>query len=216
MPVLYAVMFYTHRYYAQIEREIQMDSETTFGAKGDYAVVLMNKLSKPQLKALDYALSSRHTHLEAIHIAVDPDEAKKFAKQWKKYEKELGLPLRIIESPYRDFSAPLIEFLSAHRAANNNERISVYLPKYVVGHWWEHIFHNHRASRIRKQLMYLRGVMVTLVPWRFESAEYKDIFSRRPLPGDSRRGEMMRPAPRRQRGSKNAVTQVPAKRIDGD
>jgi len=216
MPILFAVMFYTHRYYAQIENEIKMDSDTKFGAKGDYAVVLMNKLNKPQLKALDYALSSRHTHLEAIHIAVEPDEAEKFAKQWKKYEKELGLPLRIIESPYRDFSAPLIEFLAAHRAANENERISVYLPKYVVGHWWEHIFHNHRASRIRKQLMYLRGVMVTLVPWRFESAEYKDIFSRRPLPGDSRRGDAVRPAPRRHRGSVNEVAKVRAKRIDGE
>lgn len=216
MPVLYAVMFYTHRYYGQIENEIKMDSETKFGTKGDYAIVLMNKLNKPQLKALDYALSSRHTHLEAIHIAVEPDEAEKFAKLWKKYEKELGLPLRIIESPYRDFSTPLIEFLAAHREANQHERISVYLPKYVVGHWWEHIFHNHRATRIRKQLMYLRGVMVTLVPWRFESAEYKDIFSRRPLPGDARRGELVRPAPRRHRGSENTVAKVRAKRIDGD
>ena len=193
-----------------------MDSETKFGAKGDYAVVLMNKLSKPQLKALDYALSSRHTHLEALHIAVDEKEAKEFEKLWKKYEKELGLPLRIIESPYRDFSAPLIEYLQAHREANQNERISVYLPKYVVGHWWEHIFHNHRASRIRKQLMYLRGVMVTLVPWRFESAEYKDLFSRKPLPGDVRRGELLRPAPRRQAGSRNRVSRVRARRIDGD
>jgi len=149
MPILYAVMFYTHRYYAQIENEIKMDADTKFGSKGDYAVVLMNKLNKPQLKALDYALSSRHTKLEAIHIAVDPKEAELFARQWRKYEKELGLPLRIIESPYRDFSAPLIEFLAAHREENGNERISVYLPKYVVGHWWEHIFHNHRASRIR-------------------------------------------------------------------
>jgi hypothetical protein len=64
--------------------------------------------------------------------------------------------------------------------------------------------------------MYLRGVMVTLVPWRFESAEYKDIFSRRPLPGDARRGDAVRPAPRRHRGSANVVAKVRAKRIDGE
>ncbi|MDE2591906.1 MAG: APC family permease [Actinomycetales bacterium] len=215
MPVLYTVMFYTRRYYDQVAAEIAMDSETTFGAKGDYAIVLMDKLNKPQLKALDYALSSRHTHLEAVHIAVDPAGARKFAQEWKKFEKELGLPLRIIESPYREFSQPLIEFLQKHRAENGDERISVYLPKLVVGHWWEHIFHNHRASRIRKQLMYLRGVMVTLVPWRLESAEYKDIFSRRPLPGDSRRGHV-RPARRLHRGSSNMVARTRAKRIDED
>lgn len=215
MPVLYTVMFYTNRYYTQVEREIEMDEETVFGAKGDYAIVLMDKLNKPQLKALDYALSSRHTQLEAVHVAIDPEAAKAFAKLWKKYEKELGLPLRIIESPYREFTEPLIEFLREHRARNGNERISVYLPKLVVGHWWEHIFHNHRATRLRKQLMYLRGVMVTLVPWRLESAEYTDIFTRRPLPGDSRRGEI-RPAKRIHRGSENAVARVRAKRIDAD
>ncbi|MEY4986076.1 MAG: hypothetical protein RLZZ359_962 [Actinomycetota bacterium] len=215
MPLLYTVMFYTHRYYLQVSHEIKMDGETKFGSKGDYAIVLMDKLNKPQLKALDYALSSRHTKLEAVHVAIDPAAAKAFAKQWKKYEKELGLPLRIIESPYREFTEPLIAFLHDHRAANGSERISVYLPKLVVGHWWEHIFHNHRASRLRKELMYLRGVMVTLVPWRLESAEYKDIFSRRPLPGDARRG-LVRPAPRRHSGSANEVARVRAKRIDED
>lgn len=215
MPLLYVVMFYTRRYYDQVTNEIKMDSETKFGAKGDYAIVLMDKLNKPQLKALDYALSSRHTKLEAVHVAIDPAAATAFAKQWKKYEKELGLPLRIIASPYREFTEPLIQFLHDHREANGNERISVYLPKLVVGHWWEHIFHNHRAGRLRKELMYLRGVMVTLVPWRLESAEYKDIFARRPLPGDARRG-MVRPAPRRHRGSQNQIARVRAKRIDED
>ena len=216
MPVLYAVMYYTHRYYKMVELEIKMDEETVFGAKGDYAIVLMDKLNKPQLKALDYALSSRHTHLEVVHIAVDPEGAKKFAKLWKKFEKEIGVPLRILESPYREFSAPLVEYLQKHREENEKERISVYMPKLVVGHWWEHILHNHRASRIRKQLMYVRGVMVTLVPWRLESAEYKDLFARRPLPGDSRRGDYVRPAPRRQRGLDNKVVRVRAKRIDED
>ncbi|MEN9713612.1 MAG: hypothetical protein RLZZ164_276 [Actinomycetota bacterium] len=216
MPILYAVMHYTHRYYKMVEHEIALDAKTTFGKKGDYAIVLMDKLNKPQLKALDYALSSRHTHLEVVHIDVDPENTKKFAKTWKKYEKEIGVPLRIIESPYREFSAPLIEYLQAHRAANGEERISVYMPKLVVGHWWEHILHNHRASRIRKQLMYVRGVMVTLVPWRLESAEYKDLFARRPLPGDSRRGTAVRPAPRRQRGLSNRISRVRARRIDED
>jgi hypothetical protein len=216
MPVLYAVMYYTHRYYKMVELEIKMDEDTVFGAKGDYAIVLMDKLNKPQLKALDYALSSRHTHLEVVHIAVDPEGAKKFAKLWKKFEKEIGVPLRIIESPYREFSQPLVEYLQKHRDANDKERISVYMPKLVVGHWWEHILHNHRASRIRKQLMYVRGVMVTLVPWRLESAEYKDLFARRPLPGDSRRGDSVRPAPRRQRGLDNRVLRERAKRIDKD
>ncbi|MFM7029452.1 MAG: APC family permease [Micrococcales bacterium] len=204
MPVLYWVMYNTKRYYAEVEKEIALDAKTVFGSKGDYAVVMMDKLNKPQLKALDYALSSRHTEMEAVHIAVDPERAIQFENEWK----QLGIevPLRIIESPYREFAAPLIEYLTKHREANGSERISVYLPKYVVGHWWEHVLHNHRANRIRKQLMYVRGVMVTLVPWRLESADKVNLFERRPLPGDVRRGDNVRPVSRRHAHGRNIVS----------
>jgi hypothetical protein len=87
----------------------------------------------------------------------------------------------------------LIEYLEEHRRRKGNERISVYMPKLIVGHWWEHIFHNHRANRMRKRLLYVRGVMVTLVPWRLESAEKFNPFDRKPLPGDARRGDAVRP-----------------------
>ena len=206
MPILYWVMFNTGRYYRAGEREIRIDEKTQFGSNGDYAVVLMDKLNKPQLKALDYALSSRHTKLDAIHIAVDPVRAAAFAREWKKYGIEV--PLKMIESPYREFAAPLIEYLENHRAQNGSERISVYMPKYVVGAWWEHILHNHRANRIRKQLLYVRGVMVTLVPWRLESAAKVDLFSRRPMPGDTRRGSPVRPAMRKHSSGSNVVEKI--------
>jgi hypothetical protein len=155
----------------------------------------MDKLNKPQLKALDYALSSKHDRLDALHIAVDPERAAAFQKEWKDYG--IKVPLKVIESPYREFSAPLIEYLEDHRKRHGRERISVYLPKYIVGHWWEAIFHNHRANRLRSRLLYVRGVMVTLVPWRLESAEKFNPFLRNPLPGDVRRGELVRPVERR-------------------
>jgi amino acid transporter len=188
---LYWVMWNTARYYKTIEMEIALDDSTEFGASGDYAIVLMDKLNKPQMKALDYALSSMHTRLDAVHVGVDPVRAEEFKAEWKKYN--VKVPLKIIESPFREFSAPLIEYLEDHRRRKGNERISVYMPKLIVGHWWEHIFHNHRANRMRKRLLYVRGVMVTLVPWRLESAEKFNPFDRKPLPGDARRGDAVRP-----------------------
>jgi hypothetical protein len=188
---LYWVMWNTSRYYTTIEHEIALDDSTEYGASGDYAVVLMDKLNKPQLKALDYALSSKHNRLDAVHVAVDPVRAEAFKKEWKKYG--VKVPLKIIESPFREFSAPLIEYLEDHRRKHGRERISVYMPKYIVGHWWEHIFHNHRANRMSRRLLYVRGVMVTFVPWRLESAEKFNPFDRKPLPGDDRRGDVVRP-----------------------
>jgi hypothetical protein len=207
MPVLYWVMLNTKRYYLEVENEIRLDKNTEFRKKGDYAVVMMDRLNKPQLKALDYALSSNHTQLDAIHVAVDPARAADFAKEWKRYG--IKVPLRIIESPYREFANPVIEYFEKHmQASGGSERITVYLPKYVVGYWWEHIFHNHRANRIRKQLMYVPHVMVTLVPWRLESAKKVNLFERKPLPGDARRGDQTRPSPRAHRRGENVVVRL--------
>jgi amino acid transporter len=212
MPVLWILMYQTNKYYIEVDKEIQLRPDMTFGSKGDYAIVLMDKLTAPQLKALDYALSSKHDKLEVVHIAVDPERAKAFAKEWEEYG--IQVPLRIIPSPFRDFGAPLSEYLTEYRLQHEQQRMAVYLPKYVVGHWWEHIFHNHRANRIRKQLMYVRGAMIVLVPWRLESAEKIDLFSRSPLPGDVRRGEVLRSSGqmRRHRGENNKVITMVAKK----
>jgi len=211
MPVLWILMYQTKKYYAEVEQEIQLKPEMVFGSKGDYAIVLMDKLTAPQLKALDYALSSKHDKLEVVHIAVDPERAEAFEREWQDYG--IQVPLRIIPSPFRDFGAPLSEYLTEYRAMHEEQRMAVYLPKYVVGHWWEHIFHNHRANRIRKQLMYVRGAMIVLVPWRLESADKIDLFSRAPLPGDVRRGETLRgrSTMRRHEGGKNKVIKMVAR-----
>ena len=211
MPALWVLMYQTKKYYAEVDAEIQLKPEIQFGSKGDYAIVLMDKLTAPQLKALDYALSSKHDKLEVVHIAVDPDRAEKFEKEWTEYG--IQVPLRIIPSPFRDFGAPLSEYLTEYRAMHEEQRMAVYLPKYVVGHWWEHIFHNHRANRIRKQLMYVRGAMIVLVPWRLESADKIDLFSRAPMAGDARRGEPLRArsSMRRYQGGKNTVIKMIAR-----
>jgi amino acid transporter len=211
MPVLWVVMYQTNKYYIEVDKEIQLRPDMKFGSKGDYAIVLMDKLTAPQLKALDYALSSKHDKLEVVHIAVDPERAEAFAQEWAEYG--IQVPLRILPSPFRDFGAPLSEYLTEYRLLNEQQRMAVYIPKYVVGHWWEHIFHNHRATRIRKQLMYVRGAMIVLVPWRLESAEKIDLFSRSPMPGDVRRGELLRShgQMRRHLGGKNSVIKMVAK-----
>jgi hypothetical protein len=204
-------MFETKNYYEEIDKEIQVKPDVAYGKKGDYAIVLMNKLTAPQLKALDYALSSKHELLEVVHIATDPEEAAQFERDWTEFG--IQVPLRIIPSPFRDFGAPLGEYLMEYRERHFDMRMAVYIPKYVVGHWWEHIFHNHRANRIRKQIMHVPGAMVVLVPWRLESADKFDLFARSPLPGDIRRGEPTRGKglTRKHRDGKTQIIHMKAK-----
>nr|WP_127795367.1 APC family permease [Agromyces sp. LHK192] len=196
MPILFLLMMGVHRYYRDVEREIAVDPTTTFGAQGDHAIVLVGRMQKPTLKALDYAIAARHDSLEAVHVSIDEAATKQLKKDWVK--QNIHVKLRILSSPYRDLSHPLIQYLKQHRQEHGSEVITVYMPQYIVGHWWEGILHNHKARRIRQKLMLVHGVTVALVPWLLDSSDL--IYGRRsrPLPGQDRRGEPVRAVPRRE------------------
>ncbi|KRC47248.1 DNA-binding protein [Leifsonia sp. Root227] len=195
MPILWLLMLGVNRYYRDVEKEIEVDPVTTFGSRGDHAIVLVGKMQKPALKALDYAIAARHDSIEAVHVAVDEESTEKLQQQW--IQQNIHVPLTIIESPYREFGHPLIKYLKHRREEHGSEVVTVYLPQYIVGHWWESLLHNHRARRIRQQLLLCHGVTVALVPWLLDSSSL--IYGRRsrPLPGQDRRGEPMRPVARR-------------------
>jgi amino acid transporter len=190
MPLLYLLMLRINRYYGKVERDIEVDNTTEFGASGDHAIVLVGKMQKPTLKALDYAIAARHASLEALHVSIDDDESMRLERQWA--EQGIDVPLRIIASPYRDISMPLIKYIKAHREENGSEIVTVYTPQYIVGHWWESLLHNHKARRIRHKLLLCPGVTVALVPWLLDSSRALYTRPQRPLPGQARRGEPVR------------------------
>jgi amino acid transporter len=191
MPVLYYLMLRINRYYGKIAQDIEVDRTTTFGATGDHAIVLVGKMQKPTLKALDYAIAARHESIEALHVNIDEAASEELSRQWD--EMNIAVPLRIVPSPYRDISMPMIKYIKARRAEYGAEVVTVYTPIYIVGHWWEHLLHNHKARRIRQKLMLVHGVTVAIVPWLLDSS--KTLYSRpyRALPGQDRRGEPRRP-----------------------
>ncbi|KQR20336.1 DNA-binding protein [Agreia sp. Leaf335] len=194
MPVLYVLMLGVNRYYRDVSKEIEVDATTTFGADGDHAIVLVGRMQKPVLKALDYAIAAQHDSIEAVHLSIDDESTNALEKAWK--EMNISVPLKIIVSPYRDVAEPLCQYIAKRRTIHGSEVVTVYTPIYIVGHWWETLLHNHKARRIRKRLMLVHGVTIALVPWLLDSSEV--IYGRRsrPLPGAERRGEPVRPVAR--------------------
>ena len=194
MPVLFVLMLGVNRYYRDVEKEVEVDPVTTFGSRGDHAIVLVGRMQKPVLKALDYAIAARHESLEAVHVSIDDEATARLEQAWR--EQNIKVPLCVLRSPYRDIGWPLVKYIRKHQAANGGEVVTVYLPIFIVGHWWEGLLHNHKASRIRQKLMLQHGVTVALVPWLLDSSDV--IYGRRsrPIPGQERRGEPVRPISR--------------------
>ncbi|MDQ0614326.1 amino acid transporter [Microbacterium sp. W4I4] len=186
IPVLALLMLGVKRYYRDVEHEITIDDTTHFGSSGDVAIVLVSRLQKPVIKALDYAIAAKHEKTVALHIALTPEDGKVLQREWQQYG--IPVPLVIVDSPYRTFAQPVEHFIRQYREKHGPCVVTVYLPQYIVGHWWESVLHNRRARRIANQLMMVHGVTITLVPWLLDSSEL--IYGRRsrPLPGQERAG----------------------------
>lgn len=193
IPILATLMLGVNRYYRDVEHEIRLsdDESVHYGSRGDVALVLVNRLQKPVVKALDYALAARHETTIALHIATDKDAADALQREWEQHH--LTVPLEIVESPYRTYAGPVADFIQGYREAHGPAVVTVYLPQYIVGHWWETFLHNRRSRRIAQQLMLVHGVTITLVPWLLDSSEL--IYGRRsrPLPGQERAGRPFDP-----------------------
>lgn len=187
IPILATLMIGVSRYYRDVEHEIRMDDTVHFGSEGDVAIILVNRLQKPVVKAIDYALAARHDKTLAVHVAIDEADADRLQAQWE--EHRMPVPLVIIESPYRAYTSPIVGFIKKYREKHGSAVVTVYLPQYIVGHWWETILHNRRSRRLAQELMLVHGVSITLVPWLLDSSEL--IYGRRsrPLPGQQRGGQ---------------------------
>ncbi len=169
MAVLFVLMRLIRRHYESVARETALvEGEDRTLPSRVRAVVLVSKLHKPTLRALAFAKAARPSTLEALTVDVDPDETVRLVRLWE--ESDLGIPLKVVASPYREVTNPIIDYVRNLRSESPRDVVTVYIPEYVVGHWWEQILHNQSALRLKGRLLFTPGVMVTSVPYHLASS----------------------------------------------
>ena len=169
MPVLYAIMRSIFRHYEHVARELEPDDELVPLPSRNHAIVLVSKVHAPTLRALAYAKATRPHDLTALTVAVDPGDAHELQRQWD--ARGIDVPLTILASPYREVTRPILEHVRDYRLKSPRDVVSVYIPEYVVGRWWEQLLHNQSALRLKTRLLFQPGVMVTSVPYQLRSSE---------------------------------------------
>ncbi len=189
MPVLFVVMRGIRAHYDTVQRELEVDSlaEETMLPSRVHAVVLVSKIHKPTLRALAYARASRPSTLEAITVNVDAEETRALQDEWDR--RGLPVPLKVLDSPFREITRPVVDHVRLLRRERPRDVVTVFIPEYVVGHWWEQLLHNQSALRLKGRLLFTPGVMVTSVPWQLRSSDAAALRHEGPAPGSVRRGD---------------------------
>ena len=192
MIVFFMIMRGIRAHYDNVEQELAADEEDKVLPTRVHAIVLVSKLHKPTLRALAFAKATRPNVLEGVYVADNAVATNRLLEEWD--ERNLGVPLKVLHSPYRELVKPIVDYAMEIKKANPRGVVAVYIPEYVVGRWWEQLLHNQTALRLKGRLLFAPGVMVTSVPYQLRSSqiarEREEREVARVRAGDLRRGNV--------------------------
>jgi len=172
MSGLFVLMKGIRRHYDRVAQELAADEDDMVLPSRIHGIVLISKLHLPTMRALAYARAIRADTLEAVIVNVDPEETARLAREWE--DRQIPVQLKVIDSPFREITKPIIDYVRRVRKDSPRDLVTVFIPEYVVGRWWEQLLHNQSALRLKGRLLFTPGVMVTSVPWQMRSTEAID------------------------------------------
>jgi amino acid transporter len=172
MIVIFFLMRAIRGHYDAVASELRPDVGGIVLPSRNHAIVLVSKLHSPALRALAYAKATRPSDLTALTVAVDEEETARLLAEWD--ARGIDIALTVINSPYREITRPVLDYIDTVRRHSPRDVVTIFIPEYVVGRWWEQILHNQSALRLKGRLLYKPGVMVTSVPYQLRSSETRE------------------------------------------
>jgi len=181
-PILVSIFFTIHHHYKDLASNLSLqDFSGNPTRQARHRVIMpISGVHQGTMDALRYArlLSDDVT---VVHISLDADETEKVQKKWITWGE--GTRLVILDSPYRLFIEPLLEYLENvidHRQAN--ETITVVVPQFMPSKRWHNLLHMQTANVLRSELLNRHGVVVTDVPYHVhelhDTSAARDLLSK--------------------------------------
>jgi hypothetical protein len=164
VPILVGMMWFIRREYDTVGEELELRPDQVFDAphKKNRVIIPVPGLSRAVIQSIQFG-RTLSDDVKAIHITPDLEAAESVRKDW---EHALpGVPLVIVETPYRSLVTPFLHYLDVMAPTPPNTVTVVVLPEYVPRHWWDHVLHNQKTSRIREALVGRPDTVVADVPF---------------------------------------------------
>ena len=169
IPCLVLLMLSIRRQYEGQAEELHVREDTVFARphREQRAVVPVNGINRAVVQAVTFARTIA-TDVRAVYVTVDPEEAEAMLRRW---ERQLpGVPLVIVESPFRAIIEPFIAYLDVLNESWPPDREApitiVVLPEYVAKHWWDRLLYNQTANRLKAAIVGREHTIIADVPYR--------------------------------------------------
>ncbi|HSQ40623.1 MAG TPA: permease, partial [Anaerolineales bacterium] len=165
-PLLMVFFKLIKRHYREIAKRLSLDHYAPPARHVTRHRVIMpvSGVHQGTLEGLRYARLLSHD-ITVVHVSIDPDETEKLQKKWNTWGD--GVRLLILDSPYRLFVEPLLQYIDEILAQRqSNEVITIVVPQFVAGSPIESALHMNTADMLRKELLNTPGIVITDVPYQ--------------------------------------------------
>jgi hypothetical protein len=166
IPLIMALFKGIRRHYRRVGDHLRVVPGYRVRPWNNTVVVMVGRVHKGVMHALQYAKSLNPNHLVAVSVVTDEEEDRIIHEQWERYG--IDVPLETVYSPYRELHKPLVRFIDELDERWTNDVITVVIPEFVVKRWWEHLLHNQSALFLKGRLLFRKGTVVTSVPYHVE------------------------------------------------
>jgi hypothetical protein len=158
------VLFFrtTRSHYDGVAAQLSLNGWTAPGPRRNTVIVPIGGIYRSVVEALEYA-KTLSSDVRAVYVNIDPVATEQIRKEWERWGE--GLPLVVLESPYRSLMEPLLEYIGQVSGENPSGYVTIVLPEFVPARWWHHLFHNQRALLIKGALLFKPNTVVTSVPF---------------------------------------------------
>jgi amino acid transporter len=177
--VLIAVFYTVRRHYERVARFLEPQSQEELERLGQVAtskprttvVLFVSKVNELTARSLALGRGLSPDDFHAVTIASDPQQV--LDLQWTWQEMDISVPLVVVDSPYREFVRPALEYIkSLHPGPGHT--VTVIIPEFVVEHWWENFLHNQNALRLKAALLGVPWVVVISIPFHIGASDSGD------------------------------------------
>ncbi len=167
IPVLVIIFASIHRHYRGVARLLSLENFGSVPHIQRHRVLLpIGGVHRGTLAALRYA-SSLSDDVTAVHISIDPEETEKIREKWEIWGE--GVRLVIINSPYRLFMEPLLNYIEEiDQQRQINELITIVVPQFVAKNRLANLLHTRTADTLRKVLIFQKDIVITDVPYQVD------------------------------------------------
>ena len=162
IPALVLTFRQIRRHYADVAAAETIAPGQTTHRLSSTILVPVGTVNLGTLRALDFAESLRPDQILAVSVALEDGDADRIRAQWAQHS--LDVPLEVLDSPYRDLTRPILDYVDRLLAEHPGTTVTVVIPELVVRRWWQQILHNHSSFALKARLHYRPDTIVVSVP----------------------------------------------------